>query len=38
MIEINKWIARGLTLRYSGGLAPDVNQILLKGIIDIEFR
>lgn len=25
------WIARGLTLRYTGGLVVDVNQILVKG-------
>lgn len=25
------WLSGGYTLRYSGGLAPDVVQILLKG-------
>jgi sedoheptulose-bisphosphatase len=24
---MNKWMARGLTLRYSGGLVPDINQL-----------
>ena len=27
----NDWIKRGLTLRYSGGMVPDINHILLKG-------
>lgn len=27
----NEWIKKGLTLRYSGGMVPDVNHILLKG-------
>lgn len=27
----NEWIKRGLTLRYSGGMVPDINHILLKG-------
>lgn len=27
----NDWISRGLTLRYSGGMVPDINHILLKG-------
>lgn len=27
----NKWICEGLTLRYSGGMVPDINHILLKG-------
>jgi sedoheptulose-bisphosphatase len=28
---MNKWMARGLTLRYSGGLVPDINQLFIKG-------
>lgn len=28
---VNEWIKRGLTLRYSGGMVPDINHILLKG-------
>lgn len=27
----NEWIKKGLTLRYSGGMVPDINHILLKG-------
>lgn len=27
----NAWIRKGLTLRYSGGMVPDINHILLKG-------
>ncbi|MEK9132667.1 MAG: class 1 fructose-bisphosphatase, partial [Patescibacteria group bacterium] len=27
----NDWIKRGFTLRYSGGMVPDINHILLKG-------
>lgn len=27
----NEWIKTGLTLRYSGGMVPDLNHILLKG-------
>lgn len=27
----NRWIQSGLTLRYSGGMVPDINHILLKG-------
>lgn len=27
----NDWIKKGLTLRYSGGMVPDINHILLKG-------
>lgn len=27
----NEWIKSGLTLRYSGGMVPDINHILLKG-------
>lgn len=27
----NEWIKNGLTLRYSGGMVPDLNHILLKG-------
>lgn len=27
----NEWIKRGLTLRYSGGMVPDINHIMLKG-------
>lgn len=29
--HVNKWISRGMTLRYTGGLVPDVNQIFIKG-------
>ena len=29
---VNEWIKKGLTLRYSGGMVPDINHILLKGI------
>lgn len=28
---VNGWIKKGLTLRYSGGMVPDLNHILLKG-------
>lgn len=28
---VNEWIKKGLTLRYSGGMVPDINHILLKG-------
>lgn len=28
---VNDWMKRGLTLRYSGGMVPDLNHILLKG-------
>lgn len=28
---INEWINRGLTLRYSGGMVPDVGHIFVKG-------
>lgn len=28
---ITKWLDSGYTLRYSGGLAPDAAQIMLKG-------
>lgn len=28
---VNQWIKKGLTLRYSGGMVPDINHILLKG-------
>lgn len=28
---VNFWMQSGYTLRYSGGMVPDVNQILLKG-------
>jgi sedoheptulose-bisphosphatase len=28
---ITKWLESGYTLRYSGGLAPDAAQIMLKG-------
>ena len=28
---INGWVKNGLTLRYSGGMVPDINHILLKG-------
>ncbi|MBI4994908.1 fructose-1,6-bisphosphatase [Candidatus Peregrinibacteria bacterium] len=28
---VNGWIKNGLTLRYSGGMVPDINHILLKG-------
>lgn len=28
---VNFWLKNGYTLRYSGGMVPDVNQILLKG-------
>ena len=27
---IDEWIARGFTLRYSGGMVPDVHQLLIK--------
>lgn len=27
----NEWIKNGLTLRYSGGMVPDINHLLLKG-------
>ena len=27
----NEWIKKGLTLRYSGGMVPDINHIILKG-------
>ncbi|MBI2453647.1 fructose-bisphosphatase class I, partial [Candidatus Peregrinibacteria bacterium] len=27
----NEWIKRGMTLRYSGGMVPDINHIMLKG-------
>ncbi len=30
MEQVNKWIMGGLTLRYTGGLVPDVNQIFVK--------
>lgn len=30
--HVNKWISKGMTLRYTGGLVPDVNQIFIKGI------
>lgn len=28
---MGKWMARGLTLRYTGGLVPDINQLFIKG-------
>ncbi|MBI2638877.1 fructose-1,6-bisphosphatase [Candidatus Peregrinibacteria bacterium] len=28
---VNEWIKNGLTLRYSGGMVPDLNHIFLKG-------
>lgn len=28
---VNEWIKNGLTLRYSGGMVPDINHIVLKG-------
>lgn len=28
---MQKWMARGLTLRYSGGLVPDIYQLFIKG-------
>ncbi len=28
---VDKWLESGFTLRYSGGLAPDTAQIMLKG-------
>jgi len=28
---VGKWIARGLTLRYTGGLVPDIYQLFIKG-------
>lgn len=29
--QMGKWMSRGLTLRYTGGLVPDINQLFLKG-------
>lgn len=28
---VNYWITNGYTLRYTGGMVPDVNQLLIKG-------
>ena len=28
---VNNWILRGFTLRYTGGMVPDVCQIFIKG-------
>ncbi|MBU2524335.1 fructose-1,6-bisphosphatase, partial [Patescibacteria group bacterium] len=28
---IDRWVKEGYTLRYSGGMVPDINQIILKG-------
>lgn len=30
---IAKWIARGLTLRYTGGFVPDAHQMFIKGTV-----
>lgn len=29
--HINNWIMKGYTLRYTGGMVPDVSQIFIKG-------
>ncbi len=29
--HINNWILKGYTLRYTGGMVPDISQILIKG-------